>query len=154
MEHPIRAAMLAGDLDAVGRCLADDVTFLAAASDRPFHGRGEVLWLLGNVLEVSHGLEYVHESRDGNRMALGFRLRLPGGTEVEGLELVTLDAEDRFLEARLHARPFAAVAELGAVVGPRLAARRGRLAAAGARGGGVAIARAAALSDRAVQRML
>jgi hypothetical protein len=154
LTHPIRAAMLARDLDRIAIQLAPDVVFLAAASRRPFRGRDEVAWLLGHVLDATKRLEYVHESRHGNQMALGFHLTLHNDVTVEGLELVTLDSQNRFTEARLHARPLAALAELAVAIGPRLARRHGRLASFGARAGGRALAGAAQLSDRAAERLI
>ena len=97
---------------------------------RPFEGRDEVGELLRVLLteELEH-IECLDEVRSGDRLALRFDVRVRG-RDVEVVDFMRLDANDRVLEYIVLARPLAGAAAYMQALGPRVARRRGRVAAA------------------------
>ena len=122
---PLRAAMLAGDAQALRATFAEGVVLRSPVTSRPFRGRGEVGELMTELLGAIEGIEYTAVVDGGDVQVLAFRMRLRG-REVEAVDLLRYDGDGLVSEIVVHARPLAGTALFAAVVGPRLARRRGR----------------------------
>ena len=121
----MRAAMEAGDRRAATDLLAPDAVLRSPILGRnAFHGREAIGELFGAVIDNFENLEYTVEMADGNWELLGFRARVRG-QEIEGVDLLRLDDQDRVSEIKLMIRPMAGLAAVGAALGPRIA--RGRV---------------------------
>src|SRR3954470_16808730 len=123
---PVRAAMLARDPAALVATFAPDVVLRSPVTARPFRGREEVGELMAELLAVLEDLEYTAVADAGERtQLLAFRMRL-GGRDVDLVDVMRFDEDGLLSEIVVHARPLAGAALFAAVVGPRLARRRGR----------------------------
>jgi hypothetical protein len=120
-----RAAMEAGDIDAVARQLSPDVVLHSPLTARPFVGHAECVELLGALLETMDSLEYTHEFVAGDSFFLVFTASLEG-REVQGCDLYELDSDGLISSQTVFARPLAGAAAFGPTVGPRLARRHAR----------------------------
>ena len=78
--------------------------------------------------ELEH-IECLDEVRSGDRLALRFDVRVRG-RDVEVVDFMRLDANDKVLEYVVLARPLAGAAAYMQALGSRIARRRGRAAAA------------------------
>lgn len=109
--------------------LAADVVLHGPVVGTPFEGRavvGEVMRCLVAALE---DLSYTWSTEGGGAHVVGFRMRV-AGRDVEGADVIRLDAGGRIAEIVAMTRPFSGSAAVAAAVGPRLARRRGRVVAA------------------------
>jgi hypothetical protein len=115
------------DLAALGAVLAPDVTLGAPPYWSKLAGRELVQHLLGLVVNTIEGFTYHREWRDGVELALEFRGRV-GEIELQGIDLVTLDAEGRIRNLDVLMRPLNGIAALRDRIAPRMAeylAKRG-----------------------------
>lgn len=127
--HPFRLAVEARDVGAAVAALAPDVVMRTPVISRPFEGRGEVGELLRVLLtEEIEAIECLDEIRSGDRVALRFHVRVRG-RDIEVVDFLRLDENDRVREYIVLARPLAGAAAYMQALGPRVARRRGRLAA-------------------------
>jgi hypothetical protein len=67
--------------------------------------------LLGLILDTIEGFTYRREWRDGAELALEFRGRV-GGLELQGIDLISLDAAGRIRRLEVPMRPVNAVVAL------------------------------------------
>jgi len=117
--------MLARDAEALIATFAPDIELRSPVTARPFRGREEVGELMTELLAVLEDIEYREVAVNGDAHLVRFRMRLEG-RNVDVVDLMRFDDEGRLREVVVHARPLASVAVFAAVVGPRLARRRGR----------------------------
>jgi hypothetical protein len=150
--HPIRAAMEARDREAIAELLAPDVNLFSPLIGVPFRGRAPVAVLLELIAESFERWQTVEEFRSGDRHVIVTRARI-GGRDVDLVEVLAHDEHGRIREFRVHGRPMSAVAAFGAVIGPRLARRRGRARAALVRALTAPLPGLLALGDRTVARL-
>jgi len=117
----MRAAMEAGDREAASELLAPGVVLRSPILGRnSFEGKDAVSRLFGAVIDSFEGLEYTSEMADSDWDMLGFRARVLG-QEIEGVDLLRTDQDDRVVEIKLMIRPMAGLAAVGAALGPRIA---------------------------------
>jgi hypothetical protein len=99
------------DVEALGALLAPDVEIGAPPYWEPLRGRELVQHLLGLILDTIEGFTYRREWRDGAELALEFRGRV-GGLELQGIDLISLDAAGRIRRLEVPMRPVNAVVAL------------------------------------------
>ena len=121
--HPFRAAVEAGDADAVVALLADDVVFRSPVVHTPYEGREAVGHLLRTVLTVFEDFEYTHDlGEDGpGHHALVFRARV-GDRVLEGLDLLTTGEDGSITELVVMVRPLSGALALAEAMRERLGA--------------------------------
>lgn len=107
------------DVPALAALLAPDVEIGAPPYWEPLRGRDLVQHLLGLILETIEGFTYHREWRMGPELALEFRGRV-GALELQGLDLISLDAEGRIHRLDVPMRPVNAVIALREAIAPRM----------------------------------
>ncbi len=109
--HPFRAAIEARDLDAVKELFADDVTLHSPISFKPFEGPDAAAMVLAAVAQVFSDFRYTHELAGEGTHALIFEAKV-GDREIEGMDLLHLDAEGRIRDLTVMVRPLSAALAL------------------------------------------
>lgn len=117
-----RQAVEAKDVDAMRAALREDVVFRSPAVHRPYTGIDTVMVVLGFVVQVFEDFRYVGALRDGDQELLRFAARV-GDREVDGIDLLRLDADGRVAELTVMIRPLSALVAVKDAMGARLAAR-------------------------------
>lgn len=108
------------DLDGLSRVLSDDVTIGAPPYWQKLQGKPLVHRLLGVIIDTIEGFTYHREWTSGHELALEFHGRV-GGRDLQGIDLITLDDENRIVNLDVMIRPLNAVVELRDRVAPRMA---------------------------------
>ncbi|MFD9737642.1 nuclear transport factor 2 family protein [Umezawaea sp. NPDC059074] len=109
--HPFRAAVEAGDHDAIEALLADDVVFTSPVAFAPYPGKPITAAILRGVTRVFEDFHYVREIGDGRDHALVFRARV-GDKEVHGCDFLHLDEDGLIDELTVMVRPLSAALAL------------------------------------------
>ena len=122
--HAIVRGMLARDVEMMRAALAPDVVLRSPVTAVPFEGREAVAELLGLIAERYERYELLGDWREGSTYVFHARMWIGGG-EVELLERLELDDEDRVREQIIFGRPLAGSALFAAEIGPLLAERAG-----------------------------
>lgn len=119
--HPFRAAVEAGDLEAMVASLTPDVVLHSPVKFSPFEGREAVAALFAILLEVFEDFVYTDEIGGPDPVALIFRCRI-GDRQVEGLDLLRHDATGRVEALTVMVRPMSAAVALAEAVRARMSA--------------------------------
>lgn len=124
----LRDAVLAYDHAGIVRLLSPDVVLRSPIVKFPFEGRDDVADVYRAVLDGFKGFEFVEaaEGEDGLQI-MRFRATVLGRTG-ETISLLRVNPDGLIGEVVIYVRPLATAAAVGAVMGPPLARRRGRLA--------------------------
>jgi hypothetical protein len=109
------------DAPALSALLAPEVEIGAPPYWDPLRGRELVQHLLGLILDTIEGFTYHREWRAGPELALEFRGRV-GGLELQGIDLISLDASGRIHRLDVPMRPVNAVVALREAIAPRMMA--------------------------------
>jgi hypothetical protein len=117
--HPFRAAVEAGDLDAMIGNLAPDVSFHSPVTFKPFEGRDAVAVVLGAVVQVFDDFRYTDELAGEGTLALVFEARV-GDRQVQGMDLLRFDAEGLIEDFTVMVRPLSAALALRDAMGRQL----------------------------------
>jgi hypothetical protein len=107
------------DVPALAALLAPDVEVGAPPYWEPFRGAALAQHLLGLILETVEGFTYHREWCDGAELALEFRGRV-GALELQGIDLISLDAAGRIRRLDVLMRPVNAVNALIEKIAPRM----------------------------------
>ena len=107
------------DLDALHAVLADGVSIGAPPYWQRIAGRDVVHHLLGIILHTIDGFTYHREWQQGSELALEFTGRV-GGLELQGIDLITLDARGAIAKLDVLIRPLRAIESLQEVVAPQM----------------------------------
>ena len=99
-----RAAVEAKDLAAAGDVLADDVVFRSPVVFKPYEGREAVLVVLGAVVQVFEDFRYTGQAESDHLAVLMFATRV-GDRELEGVDILRFDEDDRVRELTVMVRP-------------------------------------------------
>jgi hypothetical protein len=126
--HPYRTLWQTRDLDAWADALATDIEMHSPVFSSPFRGRDAAVELFGVLLDSVGAFEITDELAAGDTHAFCWRAQM-GRRSIEGVDLIRRDERGDIIEIRVSIRPLAGIAAFGAVVGPRLAAKRGPLRA-------------------------
>jgi hypothetical protein len=117
--HPFRRAAEAKDLDLLIETLREDVVLHSPILFRGFEGREIVGQVLTHVAATLEGLTYTDELREGNTVALRFKAKV-GDRELEGIDFLELDDEDRVAELTVFMRPLSALTRFNEQMAERL----------------------------------
>jgi hypothetical protein len=109
------------DLEGLAPLLAPDVSLGAPPYWQRLEGEALVRFLLGLILETLEGFTYHRQWRDGAELALEFTGKVDG-LDLQGIDLITLDASGRIARIDVLMRPVNAVQALIATVAPRMQA--------------------------------
>jgi hypothetical protein len=107
------------DVPALAALLAPDVEIGAPPYWDPLRGQALVQHLLGLILETIEGFSYHREWKMGPEFALEFRGRV-GGLELQGIDLISLDASGRIRRLDVLMRPVNTVIALREAIAPRM----------------------------------
>jgi len=116
-----KEAVEAKDWDAGIEALADDVVFKSPVVFKPYRGREEVGALLGFVSQVFEDFRYVDQLESGDSMALIFEARV-GDREVQGLDHLCFDSDDKITEFTVMVRPMSGMHALAEAMKAKLEA--------------------------------
>lgn len=123
----LRDALLASDHAAIVRLLAPDVVLRSPIVRFPFEGRDDVGDVYRGALDGFRDLEFV-EAAGGEDGLQVLRLKMSVlGRPGELISLLRVRPDGLIGEVVIYVRPFVTAAAVGAVMGPPLARRRGRL---------------------------
>jgi hypothetical protein len=108
-----QAALESGDIDTAAEMLAEDVVFRSPAVFEPYEGRPATIVLLKAVARVFRNFRYVRSfiEEDGRGMGLVFEAKV-GSRQVEGIDLIRLDAHGLVDDFRVMVRPHSALQAL------------------------------------------
>ena len=109
------------DLEALGRALSPDVELGSPPYWEPLRGHDVVHHLLGLILATIEDFTYRRQWQDGRELALEFEGRV-GEHALQGIDLVTLDAEGRIARLDVAIRPLDAVLALRDAITPKMTA--------------------------------
>lgn len=99
-----RSAIEAEDPAALEAALHPEVVFHSPAVFAPYEGRDAVMVLLRAVLDVFEDFRYTGAVREGSEEVLRFAARV-GDRELEGVDLVSYDADGLVRELTVMIRP-------------------------------------------------
>jgi len=99
------------DLDALRDLLADDVTIGAPPYWQRLSGKDLVHHLLGVILYTIEGFTYYREWISGAELALEFKGKVDD-LDLQGMDLITLDDDNRVVCVDVMIRPLNAVITL------------------------------------------
>jgi hypothetical protein len=119
--HAFRHAVEAHDWDAGIEALADDVVFSSPVVFKPYEGKAATSVLLRAVSEVFEDFRYVAELESDDGMALIFEARV-GDRQVQGLDFLRFDADDKIREFTVMVRPMSGVHALAEAMKAKLEA--------------------------------
>ncbi len=120
--HPFRVAAESKDIDALLSTLAPDVVLHSPVTFAPYAGKetvGKLLRLVSEAFTDWRCIEEVH-GPDG---VTGFVFRTHlGDRELEGLDLLRLDADGLIVELTVMIRPLSGLIALAQAIGPKVGA--------------------------------
>jgi hypothetical protein len=120
--HPFRVAAETKDLDLMRETLAEDVTFHSPVVFKAYEGLEMTMVILSNVIEIFEDFRYLDEARGNGTVVLRFAARVDDKYEIEGVDYITLDADDRITDLTVFMRPQKAVVAFNELMGARLGA--------------------------------
>lgn len=108
------------DVGGLGPVLATDVAIGAPPYWARLEGHDLVHHLLGLILNTIDGFTYHREWVEGRELALEFTGRVDG-LDLQGIDLITLDGEDRIAKLDVLMRPINTIERLRDVIAPQMA---------------------------------
>ena len=108
------------DQQRIANALADDVTIGAPPYWKKLEGKEIVAHLLGIVVNTIEGFTYHREWINGRELALEFRGKIDD-FELQGIDLITLDDQNRIRNLDVLIRPLRAATALKDKVGVEMA---------------------------------
>jgi hypothetical protein len=115
-----RAAVEGADLQAVAELLAPDIVFHSPVTFLPFIGRETVTRLLSEVIQVFQDFRFTDELQMDGAHALIFRAGVAGADrEIEGIDLLRIDAEGLIADFTVMLRPLSALVPFAQAMGER-----------------------------------
>ena len=117
-----RAGVEAGDHAAMVATLAEDVVFHSPVTFRAFEGREATAFVLAGVMRVFTNFRYTDQLQAADNVhALVFRASV-GDREVEGIDMVRLNADDLIDDFTVFVRPLSGLNALAARMAEELGA--------------------------------
>ncbi|MER7668187.1 nuclear transport factor 2 family protein [Kitasatospora sp. NPDC096128] len=116
--HPFRAAVEAGDHDALQALLAEDVVFTSPVAFKPYPGKAMTAAILRGVGRVFEDFRYVREINgvDGRDRAFVFKAAVDG-REVHGCDFLHFDEDGLIDELTVMVRPLSGAQALATAMG-------------------------------------
>jgi SnoaL-like domain len=103
-----RAAAERKDFSAIDELFTEDVVFRSPVVFKPYEGREAVAMLLGAVVQVFEDFRYTDQVETGDSAALFFSARV-GERELDGIDYLQFDSEDRVNRMAVYVRPMSGV---------------------------------------------
>jgi SnoaL-like domain len=116
-----RAAAESKDFSAVDELFAEQVTFRSPVVYSPYQGREALEFLLGAVTQVFEDFRYVDQVETGDAAVLVFEAKV-GDREVNGVDILHFDGDDRISEMTVMVRPMSGVNALAEAMQAKLEA--------------------------------
>jgi hypothetical protein len=116
-----RAAAEAKDFSAIEELFSEDVSFRSPVVFSPYEGRDAVAMLLGAVVQVFEDFRYTDQVETGDTAVLVFEARV-GDRELNGVDVLRFDADDRVAEMMVMVRPMSGVHALAEAMQAKLEA--------------------------------
>jgi len=116
-----RAAVESKDIDAASELFAEDIVFHSPATFHPFVGRETVTRLLSIVADTFEDFRYTDEFGTDEVHALIFRAAI-GGREIEGLDLLRVDADGLIDDFTVMLRPISGLVPFAQAMGEKVQA--------------------------------
>jgi hypothetical protein len=116
--HAFRAAVEAGDTDAIEALLAEDVVFTSPAVFKPYTGKAITAAILRGVVRVFEDFKYVREINDagGRDHALVFTARV-GDKQVTGCDFLSVNEDGLIDDFMVMVRPLSGLQALAEAMG-------------------------------------
>lgn len=121
---PFRAAVEAGDPNALAACLTSGVRFSSPAVYQPKEGRDQVMELLRAVMMALEDFRYISQVRDGHDEVLRFTARV-GDRDIEGVDVLRTGADGLVEELTVMMRPLKGLMAAVEAISARLNATKG-----------------------------
>ncbi|MEU9370609.1 alpha/beta hydrolase [Streptomyces avermitilis] len=99
---------------------AAEVTLEASALTRTVEGRDQVKNVLAAASTIYDSLVFTQETVSAERSYLEWRATAFGGMQIDGVTILTKDADGQIVRAAIHHRPLGAVHRFSAELGRRL----------------------------------
>ncbi|HEY8778970.1 MAG TPA: nuclear transport factor 2 family protein [Solirubrobacterales bacterium] len=115
-----RAAAEEKNFSAVGELFAEQASFSSPVVFAPYEGREAISMLLGAVVEVFEDFRYTDQVESGDTAVLIFEARV-GDRELNGVDILRFDADDRIVELMVMVRPMSGVQALAEAMQTKLA---------------------------------
>lgn len=93
----------------------------ASVLTRPVEGRDQVKKVMGTASAIYESLHFTKETVDGPRTYLEWQATAFGGLPIEGVTILTKNADGQALRVAIHHRPLGAVLRFSAELRTRLA---------------------------------
>jgi hypothetical protein len=116
-----RTAVEDGDIEAAGELLAPDIVFHSPVTFHPFVGRETVTRLLALVADTFEDFRYTDDLEADGTHALVFRASV-SGREIEGIDLIRLDAHDMICDFTVMLRPLSGLVPFAEAMGEKAVA--------------------------------
>jgi SnoaL-like domain len=116
-----RAAVESKDFSAIEELFSEDVSFRSPVVFAPYEGRDAVAMLLGAVAQVFEDFRYSDHVETGDTAVLVFEARV-GDRELNGVDVLRFDADDRVAEMMVMVRPMSGVHALAEAMQAKLEA--------------------------------
>jgi hypothetical protein len=116
-----RAAAESKDFSAIDELFAEQVSFRSPVVYSPYEGREALGFLLGNVTQVFEDFRYTDQVETGDTAVLIFEAKV-GDRDVNGVDILHFDAEDRISEMTVMVRPMSGVNALAEAMQARMEA--------------------------------
>jgi hypothetical protein len=100
---------------------SDDVVFRSPVVFKPYEGREALLVILGAVMQVFEDFRYVDQLESGDTATLVFEARI-GDREIQGIDILRYDDQDRVRELIVMVRPMSGMHALAERMRERLEA--------------------------------
>ena len=116
-----RAAVESKDFSAIEELFSEDVSFRSPVVFAPYEGRDAVAMLLGAVAQVFEDFRYTDQVETGDTAVLVFEARV-GDRELNGVDVLRFDPDDRVAEMMVMVRPMSGVHALAEAMQAKLEA--------------------------------
>lgn len=120
--NAFRAAIERNDHDALMRAFTPDVVFHSPIVHQPYVGREALAPVLAAVMRVFADFRYVAEYDSAEGKVLVFHTRV-GARDLEGVDILTFDAQGFVREFTVMVRPYSAATALREMMAARLSTR-------------------------------
>jgi hypothetical protein len=116
---PFRAAAESKDFSAIDDLFAEDVVFRSPVVFKPYEGRDAAAVLLDAVGQVFEDFRYTDQVETGDAAALAFSARV-GDRELDGIDFLHFDDDDRITRMTVYVRPMSGVHALAEAMQKKL----------------------------------
>lgn len=106
--------------NAFSDAFAADVTLEASALTRTVEGRDQVKNVMAAASTIYESLVFTQATVSGDRSYLEWRATAFGGTQIDGVTILTKNADGQIVRAAIHHRPLGVVHRFSAELGRRL----------------------------------